>query len=89
MNKTISDAEEKLQELVWKECDLRLNTGNIAQRYLWQFLVTINLAFFAAFYYLKTNTELCTQQKIIWISILSSFVFIINISLFVISPSQS
>jgi len=53
-------------------------------RYLWQFLVTINLAYFAAFFYLKTNKLLCTTQQNAWISLLSGFVLIINLSLFVI-----
>lgn len=84
MNGNRTDVEKEFQEYVWKYCDLRLNTGNTVLRYLWQFLVTINLAYLAAFYFLKTNIELCTEQKIIWISILSGFVFIINVSLFVI-----
>lgn len=80
-NGTERDNEIKLQELILKDCQSKIELSTNAQMHIWHFLVTINLAYFAGIYFLWSK-QFDIYSK--WITVLSFLILIINLLLSVI-----
>lgn len=72
-----NNKEDELKKLILEDCNMRIQTGRNARRSFLQFLVSINLAYFGALYFLIENNESCL------ITLLSCIIFLVNFSLFV------
>jgi hypothetical protein len=68
----------EFKKLIFEEVKLRLDRSQNAQRSFTQYFMTINIGYVASLYFLLTSWD-TLERKIIYISILSLLIFIVNL----------